>query len=538
MGLIVALAQQGIPPMSETPVNLDFHEKGAGQLPSYWRILATPKTTEYRVEIHQWDCGEATLCALLQSPVDASSESVGNLMQSFAANRYRGATVRVRAWMRVERMNAPARANLWFRVDRPGRLPGFLDNTSDRPVSSPEWQLSEIIGKVDDDARFLSLGVTFRGPGRMWVRDVSFDIVDGNTPHTGEGLPGVLPTGPVNLSFNDGTPGGTPARWFIPSSVAKVGNTAEFTRDGCRGANPCAVLASSASGVAASSILFQGFTATRYRGKTVRFHSWLRSESGESGYAARISVQVGREGSNADTHQTVSQPSDSGAWLPTEVVARIPADADQIVIGIHTVGQGRTWVDDVGFDIVPDGVPITVTTPAAGPATDGRPLAGLYAPLNLTFKDGTAGEAPFGWRLWPMNQGYTSELRRVGCASSAGCGVLVGPANPSADQLAALVQTFRADSYRGRLFRLRVRARLDARTSTDAARLEFTVYRPNQETGLHIDPNNWPILTAGWSIYEFKGRIDDDAAILAFGLVLRGGGMAWIDDVSFEVIPD
>jgi hypothetical protein len=49
----------------------------------------------------------------------------------------------------------------------------------DRPVRSSEWTRCEIVGKIEPDAVFIDIGVMSIGRGRVWVDDVSFEVVDG-----------------------------------------------------------------------------------------------------------------------------------------------------------------------------------------------------------------------------------------------------------------------------------------------------------------------------------------------------------------------
>jgi hypothetical protein len=69
------------------------------------------------------------------------------------------------------------RAQLWLSVDRPNGKPGFFDNMDDRPVRPPNWTACEIVAEIDRDAQFLDFGVRAIGRGRVWVDDVSFEVV-------------------------------------------------------------------------------------------------------------------------------------------------------------------------------------------------------------------------------------------------------------------------------------------------------------------------------------------------------------------------
>ena len=104
-------------------------------------------------------------------------DAVGNLMQSFSAAAYRGKTVRLRAWVRVEAGTPGDRAQMWLKVYRPNGKTGFYDDMDDRPVRDAEWTNCEIVAEVDRDAQFLDFGVRSIGRGRVWVDEVWFEIV-------------------------------------------------------------------------------------------------------------------------------------------------------------------------------------------------------------------------------------------------------------------------------------------------------------------------------------------------------------------------
>jgi hypothetical protein len=69
------------------------------------------------------------------------------------------------------------RAQMWLSVDRANRRQGFFDNMNDRPVRSSDWTRCEIDAEIDHDATFVNFGVMSIGRGRVWVDDVSFEVV-------------------------------------------------------------------------------------------------------------------------------------------------------------------------------------------------------------------------------------------------------------------------------------------------------------------------------------------------------------------------
>jgi hypothetical protein len=109
-----------------------------------------------------------------------SPVGVGNLYQSISAAAYRGKTIRLRAWLRLEGVADPSdRAQLWLSVDRgQGTVQSFeKTNGMIRPVQSDEWAEREIIAEIAQDATFIEFGIMSYGRGRAWVDDVSFEVL-------------------------------------------------------------------------------------------------------------------------------------------------------------------------------------------------------------------------------------------------------------------------------------------------------------------------------------------------------------------------
>ncbi len=182
---IVSLARTKLAAWSG-PRNLKFEEGVPGKVPPGWFVPSFSRDADYLAELRRDGCRSRAGCALVMVPQNVP-RPVGNLMQSFSAAAYRGKTVRLRAWLRLEtffvtsigiRLPGPEdRAQMWLNVERANRRNGFSDNMDDRPVRSPDWTLCEITGEIDEDARFINFGVMSIGGGRVWVDDVSFEVI-------------------------------------------------------------------------------------------------------------------------------------------------------------------------------------------------------------------------------------------------------------------------------------------------------------------------------------------------------------------------
>jgi hypothetical protein len=169
------------------PRNLKFEEGAPGKVPPGWFVPSLPKDADYLAELRRGEgCRSHAGCAVVMVPRNVP-RPVGNLMQSFSAAAYLGKSVRLRAWVRLERFfpasfgfripDPEDRAQMWLNVERANRRNGFSDNMDDRPVRSTEWTRCEITGEIGEDARFVNFGVMSIGGGRVWVDDVSFEIL-------------------------------------------------------------------------------------------------------------------------------------------------------------------------------------------------------------------------------------------------------------------------------------------------------------------------------------------------------------------------
>lgn len=98
----------------------------------------------------------------------------------------------------------------------------------------------------------------------------------------------------------------------------------------------------------------------------------------------------------------------------------------------------------------------------------------------------------------------------------------------------SLMQIFKATLYRGK----RVRLTAIIRTEQAAyAALWMRVDLPGRKEGAFDDMGDRPIRgSTPWMRYAVVLDVPEDATELAFGLLLAGGGTAWIDDVRLQTV--
>ena len=146
-------------------------------------------------------------CAFLNSiALEPTSEEIenacGRLIQRCAVpQEFEGHRVRMTAWVKsalVGRSIGRLELDIIGKWGWYCKWNGTYDNMSDRPITGDtEWQRYELVVDVPEDCRSMYFGLFMVGVGKMWLDEVSFEVVDKSVPLTG------INKGPSNLNFTD-----------------------------------------------------------------------------------------------------------------------------------------------------------------------------------------------------------------------------------------------------------------------------------------------------------------------------------------------
>jgi C-terminal processing protease CtpA/Prc len=163
------------------------------------------------------------------------------------------------------------------------------------------------------------------------------------------------------------------------------------------------------------------------------------------------------------------------------------------------------------------------------------------APTNLDFEQGQPGEVPPGWShpQFARENGYTAKIvtdRPQAGKQAAEVALEGAPKNPRA--FGSLLTTFNATPYRGKRVRFRAAVRVEPAKTGGQATLWMRVDREGGSPGFFDNMEDRPIQAPEWKTYEINGTVAQDAKAIYLGMVLHGGGRAWIDSASFEVLGD
>jgi C-terminal processing protease CtpA/Prc len=168
-----------------------------------------------------------------------------------------------------------------------------------------------------------------------------------------------VPTGPVNLDFEEGELGKVPTGWFFPPLSQKTGFSAKLSEEQPRSGKRC-VLIERAPGAQRGGFgnLLQSFDATRYRGKRVRFKAAVRAEVLGFGNQAQLWMRVDRKNDQTGFFDNMSdRPIKDKRWKDYEIIGDVADDAVSITIGIMFIGVGQSWCDNASFAVLgPKGI--------------------------------------------------------------------------------------------------------------------------------------------------------------------------------------
>lgn len=96
--------------------------------------------------------------------------------------------------------------------------------------------------------------------------------------------------------------------------------------------------------------LYQILPASRYRNRVLVFSAWLRTQDAVGnryGRGAALKLQAMKAGySVAHNHGKDVAVGGTSDWIRREVSLLVPADAEQIEVGVTLFGSGAVWIDD------------------------------------------------------------------------------------------------------------------------------------------------------------------------------------------------
>jgi hypothetical protein len=166
--------------------------------PAGW-IVAGSAPGDYEFAVDSTTAAGGKRSASITAKPGAKPGGFGTLMQTIAADDYRGSRWRLSAYMRTE---GAKRAQMWMRIDGPlHKVMGF-DNMGSRPVTGTTgWTRYDIVLDVPAESVAIAFGFFLNGGGKVWADAFKLEKVDATEPVTASDP--VLPRSPSNLDFEE-----------------------------------------------------------------------------------------------------------------------------------------------------------------------------------------------------------------------------------------------------------------------------------------------------------------------------------------------
>jgi hypothetical protein len=186
-------------------INLIFTNSSAASgssqeniIPEGWNFGADRTSfkagADYKVAQH----GES--CATIESIVD-NPANFCTIMQNMIAKDLGGKRIKMTGFIKSQGISDIG--TMWVRVDDySNNITADFDNMMDRPVTgNSDWTRCEIIFDVPEKCG-IYFGFIFKGSGKIWVDNVSFEPVDNSVPKTAQNINQPLPEEYINQLKN------------------------------------------------------------------------------------------------------------------------------------------------------------------------------------------------------------------------------------------------------------------------------------------------------------------------------------------------
>lgn len=257
-------------------------------------------------------------------------------------------------------------------------------------------------------------------------------------------------------------------------------------------------------GIERFATLMMQVDAAAFRGHRVRIRARIRAEdiSGWAGLWLRVDGSEPGEMLGFDNMK--DRPiTGTRAFETYEVVLEVPQEAQRVAFGVLMSGSGRTWFDDVVLDIVPS-------------ATTGR---GQFDAWIM------GGSRPADYEHGVLSEFGLSSTRYLRSIA------------PEIDGFGTTMIITTPREARGQ--RLRMRSLIKTRDVEESARMWLRVDAADGTQLAFDDMEDRPLIgTQDWTPCEIVLDVPDEAARLAYGVLLRGTGEVWFKHIEFEPVDD
>lgn len=379
---------------------------------------------------------------------------------------------------------------------------------------------------------------------------------------------------PYNLDFEVGELGKLPKGWVVPSYADNLGYVAYLSDEEPKSGRFCLELyrAGTYKEDMYGSVM-QSIDAKPYRGKTIVFRAYVRAEIHSPKGSAHIWVRerVGKNEELGFLEYLPLQPVVVRNWELREIKTTISPDADVINFGLLLFGNGKAWIDNASFEIIPSessvDLPHKIDTSVVGELVDLAKVFGVVRYFN------PLSEKTFNWECFLRNSvSYLLENRSQSISKkihylfhefldlddvkkrlSDTSGYVswlhfgfpiekehpfvyskkVNNLNPLRNYQGIVQQTLNVSGLQGKdiIFSTYIKGKLFEQSSRIVLAIRFDDGN-NKQIG-YLFREFKKVEENKWSNFELNGKIPETAMFAKLALVLVGEGNVFFDDVFF-----
>jgi beta-lactamase regulating signal transducer with metallopeptidase domain len=346
------------------PTNLDFR-----QGISAWKISGeSGNGSDYRIgaDTHSSTDGAVAFVTARNS----NPRGDGALAQTCRADAYRGKRIRYSALVRTEGVEQDA--DFFLHLDAPDRVRTWNNLTI---KGTTDWKRYEYVADVAPNNQGFIFGVVLEGKGKVWLKDVRFEVVDQSVPlsqvgndfpitdgqaqadtATNQDMAQGMPDQPVNFQFKNGIDG-----WGNDNPEHTADQDYQIGIDDRASVNgqTAAYLTGKVPNPRSYGTLMQNFSAANYRGKRIRYSAYLKTKDAVNGAGLWIVMLSPNDAHNAGRNMTENPIKGTTEWQKISWVLDVPQQAQILSLGIDLTGKGKVWVRDFQIEVVGNDVPVT-----------------------------------------------------------------------------------------------------------------------------------------------------------------------------------
>jgi hypothetical protein len=218
-----------------------------------------------------------------------------------------------------------------YTYDDAGRIYAVDDTVGRGITHTTDWKKMEIVSDISEKATDIGLGLHLKGSGSLWLDDARLEIVGQDVPTTDDHNGHLYTAVAENYSA------------FVDELTQRNGH---------------AVVCISSAKQPTGSWCWYGTnrrTPEEFLGKRVRVTAWIKAEKVMG--SARLSIWAWTPDGklvcldNTATRKIIKGTKD---WAKYETTADVPAALQHLDPGFNLFGNGKVWIDDMQFELMPD----------------------------------------------------------------------------------------------------------------------------------------------------------------------------------------